>query len=643
MWQRLHAGATLLPIVHIYGPEETGFILRTARARALVIPDRWRNIDYLERLSALGATPDLEHVIVVGERATRGARLFSDFEQLATTTLPAASQSADDVALLLFTSGTTGEPKGVQQSHNTIVCEWSIPFFQRHGTFLNPTPAGHIQGFNFLMRPMFWNVPMVMMERWDADTAAALVQQLRIEQSGGPPFFLMSILEAAERGRHDISSLKLFGLGGATVTPEHVQLAARHGITSGRSYGSTEHSTISTYRPEDPLEIRATTDGRLLPGTRVRIVDDGEREVSCGKEGEILLQGPEQFVGYLDPKHDAESFTPDGWFRSGDIGRLDAQGYLSITDRKKDLIIRGGENISSMEVEGILLRHAAVLDAAVDRHAGCEVRREGVCVRHSAARSFDHARGRRSTFRTAGCAKQKTPEKLVIVSELPRTPSGKGKGREREGAQGAVARRAQDPLSSYADAFSATGENTPMNPIVQPLFQPLRVRGVTLKNRVVMSPMTRSFSPGGVPDEKVAAYYRRRAEGETGLIITEGVGIDHPSALGEAGLGEADIPELSTAATIAGWKRVVDEVHAAGGLIFPQLWHMGVMKEPGSGLHPDALAMRPSGLWGPAGRLCSSESGLHRTCVAADACRCRRATLRTSSRLMRAAPHTPAL
>src|SRR4051812_27883332 len=112
--------------------------------------------------------------------------------------------------------------------------------------------------------------------------------------------------------------------------------------------------------------------------------------------------------------------------------------------------------------------------------------------------------------------------------------------------------------------------NPLMNPIVQPLFEPLRVRGITLANRIVMSPMTRSFSPQGVPNENVAAYYRRRAEGETGLIVTEGVGIDHMSALGEAGLGEADIPELSGAESIAGWKRVVDEVHAAGGVIFPQ-------------------------------------------------------------------------
>jgi acyl-CoA synthetase len=421
----LHAGASLLPIVHIYGPAETGFILRKARARVLVIPDQWRNIDYLERLTALGPTPDLEHVIIVGKRAVRGARLYSEFQQLASAPPPLPSHSADDVVLLLFTSGTTGEPKGVRQSHNTITCEWSTPLFHRRGPFLNPTPAGHIQGFNFLMRPMFWNVPMVMLERWDADIAAALVQKLRIEQSGGPPFFLMSILEAARRGGHDISSLKSFGLGGAAVTPEHVYMAAREGMTSGRAYGSTEHSTVSNYRPEDPLEVRATTDGRLLPGTAVRIVDEDDREVSLGQEGEILLQGPEQFVGYLDPQHDAEAFTPDGWFRSGDIGRLNEQGHLTITDRKKDLIIRGGENISSVEVEGILLRHPAALEVAVigvrdvkygERVCACVVTKPGTSLTLEAI--ITH-------FASAGCAKQKTPEKLVILSDLPRTPSGK--------------------------------------------------------------------------------------------------------------------------------------------------------------------------------------------------------------------------
>ena len=148
-----------------------------------------------------------------------------------------------------------------------------------------------------------------------------------------------------------------------------------------------------------------------------------------------------------------------------------------------------------------------------------------------------------------------------------------------------------------------------MSPLTEPLFAPISIRNVTLRNRVVMSPMTRSFSPRGVPGDNVAAYYSRRAEGETGLIITEGVGIDHPSALGEAGLGEDDIPEMYGAEALAGWKRVVDAVHAQGGVIFPQLWHMGVMKEAGTGAYPDALPMRPSGLWGPAGRMTSIDPG----------------------------------
>lgn len=148
-----------------------------------------------------------------------------------------------------------------------------------------------------------------------------------------------------------------------------------------------------------------------------------------------------------------------------------------------------------------------------------------------------------------------------------------------------------------------------MSSISSPLFTPLRIRNITLRNRIVMSPMTRGFSPHGVPGPEVESYYRRRAEGETGLIITEGVGVDHPSALGEAGLGENAIPELHGDAALAGWRKVVAAVHAAGGLIFPQLWHMGGMKEAGTGAHPDAPPMRPSGLWGPQNRMTSIDPG----------------------------------
>jgi 2,4-dienoyl-CoA reductase-like NADH-dependent reductase (Old Yellow Enzyme family) len=141
-----------------------------------------------------------------------------------------------------------------------------------------------------------------------------------------------------------------------------------------------------------------------------------------------------------------------------------------------------------------------------------------------------------------------------------------------------------------------------MNPQVAPLFEPVQIRLVRLRNRIVMAPMTRSFSPLGVPGEDVAAYYRRRAEGETGLLITEGVGVDHPAALGDAGLDEDNLPHMYGEQALAGWRRVVEGVHEANGVIFPQLWHQGVMRKAGTGPNPQAPSCRPSGVWGPTGR-----------------------------------------
>lgn len=138
-----------------------------------------------------------------------------------------------------------------------------------------------------------------------------------------------------------------------------------------------------------------------------------------------------------------------------------------------------------------------------------------------------------------------------------------------------------------------------MNASTAPLFAPMTLRAVTLRTRIVMSSMTRGFSPGGVPGQDVAAYYRRRAEADVGLIVTERVGVDHPGALGFGGFEEGEIPVLHGAEALAGWRRVVDEVHAAFGVIFPQLWHQGVIREPGTGRHPEAPSCRPSGLWGP--------------------------------------------
>lgn len=424
----LEIGAVLVPIVHIYGPAEVGFILRQSRARFLCVPDLWCGTDYLERVAALGDPPDLERVIVVGERAPSNGVTFDALQRLAATThdrLPAEEPVPDDVCLLLYTSGTTASPKGVQHAHRTVGAEWQIPFIDGPGPYLTPFPAGHIAGFNFLLRPFVTGTEMVFMDRWDAPLAAQLIEEYRVRLSGGTPFHLHGLLDAARRDGRSLASLVSYSLGGTGVTPEHVALADRTGFAGTRAYGLTEHSTVSVGWADSPFDVRASTDGHVQPGSQVRIVDELDRDVPAGHDGEILIKGPELFVGYTDAALNTAAFTRDGWFRTGDIGRLDDTGCLTLTDRKKDIVIRGGENISSLEVERVLATHPAVRDVAVvarpdvrygERVCAVVVLHEHTALDLSAVQAH---------FAAAGMAKQKTPEYLCIVEELPRTPSGK--------------------------------------------------------------------------------------------------------------------------------------------------------------------------------------------------------------------------
>jgi len=424
----LDVGAVLVPIVHIYGPAEVGFILRDSRARFLCVPERWRGIDFLARVEALGALPDLERVIVLGDRTPRAGITLHAVAAFADQAPPLADEAPpapDDVCLLLYTSGTTAEPKGVRHTHRTVGAEWAIPFIDGDGPYLTPFPAGHVAGFNFLLRPFVTGTDMVFMDRWDPALAAELVERHRVRLSGGTPFHLQGLLDAARRDARDLSSLASYSLGGTGVTPEHVAAADRAGFAGSRSYGLTEHSTVSVGWRDMSLAQRAQTDGRLQPGTRVRIVDEFERDLPAGAEGEILTRGPELFIGYTDARLDVQAFTADGWFRTGDVGRLDAANCLTLTDRKKDIVIRGGENISSQEVERVLALHPAVRDVAVvaepDPRYG-----ERVCafVVLEPAAGLDLDAVQRH-FAAAGVARQKTPERLICLAELPRTASGK--------------------------------------------------------------------------------------------------------------------------------------------------------------------------------------------------------------------------
>jgi acyl-CoA synthetase (AMP-forming)/AMP-acid ligase II len=435
-------GVVTLPIIHIYGPAEVSFVLRQSGARAFICPARWRHIDYLARLAQLdrSALPRLEHVIVIGDAAPEGALTWRELVARGDTRFEPPRVSPDDVCMLVYTSGTTAEPKGVQHTHNTLLAEVRgmrrTLDGERPGTGLAAFPAGHIAGVLGLARLYVHGSSTVLMDQWNADAAAELIERHQIVATSGTPFFLIGLLEAAARGKRDLSCLTGYMVGAASVPPALVERAERAGVRTYRSYGSSEHPTLTSGSPDEPLAKRATTDGRLTAHNELRIVDDDGHDSPAGSAGEIVSRGPELFVGYRDEQLDSDGFLPGGWFRTGDVGVLDAEGFLAITDRKKDIIIRGGENISSKEVEDVLARHPAVSEVAVvatpDPRYG-----ERVCAfvipRSGASLALADVQ---QHFAAAGLAKQKTPERLELVRDFPRTASGKIKKFElRKGLQ----------------------------------------------------------------------------------------------------------------------------------------------------------------------------------------------------------------
>lgn len=423
------AGAVLLPIVPIYGPKELSFILRQSGAVALITPDSIRGVPATGVVADCGALPDLRQHIVVGDAADPQVVAWEHLLSPISPLEP-VGRDPDDLAVLVYTSGTTADPKGVRHSNRTLLSELVSSRMAREPlpgeTVLSPWPPGHVAGALTMMRFLVEGTPLVLMDRWDASEAAMLIEREKVTSSSFTPFHLTGLLDAAERDGRDISSLTRCVVGAAPVPASLIERCAERGLRTFRSYGSSEHPTVTAGNADDPLKKRLTTEGRLLPGTEVRFVDDDGFDVPEGAEGEIVTRGPELFTGYHDPELDTAAFLPGGWYRTGDVGRLDADGYLLITDRKKDIVIRGGENISSREVEDVLLGHPSMAEAAVvaapDPRMGeivcaCIVTREG-----TAAPTLDELR---AWFAAAGIARQKTPERIELLESLPRNATGK--------------------------------------------------------------------------------------------------------------------------------------------------------------------------------------------------------------------------
>ncbi|MFN7028028.1 MAG: AMP-binding protein [Sphingopyxis sp.] len=415
------AGAVMLPIVTIYGAKELGFILRQSGARWLFTPDHFRGVDYDRVVADCGVLPALERHIATGPA-------FDALEADGPIADPVRIDP-DDMALLVYTSGTTADPKGVMHSARGLLAELATMQATRGGdgndAVISPWPPGHVAGALSMYRYLCQGAPLVLMDQWDASLAAELVERHRVTTSSGTPFHLSGMIAAADANGNDLSSLRQYLVGAAPVPPSLIARCQAQGLAVYHCYGSSEHPTVTSGVVDDPLDKQLHTEGRAIMGSEMRFVDDDGDDVAAGEDGEICTRGPELFMGYLDPGLNQAAFLPGGWYRTGDIGRVDADGYLLITDRKKDIIIRGGENISSKEVEAVLLSHPAIVDAAAvaapDDRMG-EVVMACVVLAPDAALTLDEVRNH---FAGAGVARQKTPERLSILPELPRNASGK--------------------------------------------------------------------------------------------------------------------------------------------------------------------------------------------------------------------------
>ena len=429
-----YLGAVIVPIVHTYGPKEVAYILRRSDVRLFVTANRFGHTDYLSHLDGVRADlPGLESVIVVGDGPLPGGtESFGALLDSPPLDTPSWGDPRGPV-VIAYTSGTTADPKGVIHSDVTLMAEMSHQTTMRgsggrpDAASLVGAPLGHAGGmYSSLLTPLPAGIPIHLIDKWDPAAVLAAMLEDGLSSGGGVTFFLTSLLDHPDCTPAHHARIGRAGMGGAPVPPAVSDRAEGLGIDIFRSYGSTEHPSITGSYGDAPAAKRKYTDGRPLPGVEVRLVDDDGHDVEPGAPGEILSRGPDMFLGYTDSRLTRQAIDADGWFATGDIGQADEDGYFTIVDRKMDIIIRGGENISALEVEELVLRMPGIVEVAVvaapdprlGEHACAFVRLDSD-ARELALPML------RSHLEASGLGRQKWPEELRIVDDLPRTPSGK--------------------------------------------------------------------------------------------------------------------------------------------------------------------------------------------------------------------------
>ncbi|WP_216915847.1 AMP-binding protein [Nocardia noduli] len=406
-WASALLGAVVVPVVHIYRRKELAYIIGAVDPKVFITAEGFGQLEFHADLCA-----DVPVVAVVGR----------DFDDLLDTTEMSGTASVDPAspALIAFTSGTTSNPKGVVHSHRSLGCEArqladSIP--PDMGTQLTVAPVGHFIGMiNAFLIPLLNGTPVHLLDTWSTEKVLSLIADEGLTVGGGVPFYFTSLIDHPDFSDEHLAHIRYAPMGGSAVPATVTERLARLGITPYRAYGSTEHPSITGSAYTAPEKERLYTDGNAMSGVEIRL----------GEDGEILSRGPDLCLGYTDPALTAAAFDQQGWYHTGDIGVLGEDGYLTISDRKADFIIRGGENISALEVEEVLLAMTGVAEAAVVAAPDARLGEHAAAVlRLKPGYDLPTMDELRAHFAETGLAKQKWPEEVHEVQDFPRTASGK--------------------------------------------------------------------------------------------------------------------------------------------------------------------------------------------------------------------------
>jgi acyl-CoA synthetase (AMP-forming)/AMP-acid ligase II len=433
------AGAVLVPVNTRFKGAEAADILSRSHAKALVTVTDFLGTDHLAMLDATGGElPDLQTVVVVEGPTPERATAWDDFarrasdEALTEVVERTAAVEPDDPSDILFTSGTTGVPKGVVQTHGRtlrVATDWVAMTGLRAGDrYLMVNPYFHMFGLKAgILASVAAGATMVPEPVFDVDRALARVEAEKITVLPGAPTLYQSILDHPHRDKYDLSTLRIAVTGAADIPVELIRRVVDElpfpTIITG--YGLTEGGTASATSPDDDVETIATTVGRARPGFELRIVDDKGNDVERGEAGEIVLRGGSIMSHYLDdPGATAQALSPDGWLRTGDLGVVDDAGCLRIVGRSKDMFIVGGFNAYPAEIENHLLRHPDVRQAAVigvpDGRLG-EVGMAFLVLRPGGTATSDSI----VEWSRAQMANYKVPRVVEFVDALPLNATGK--------------------------------------------------------------------------------------------------------------------------------------------------------------------------------------------------------------------------